>query len=221
MQRIYHPKQRCGHMVVTTLLAVFWKFLSLHKRRNRNREAASEEMLPLQSVWTECGKLRGDRAVCTWPRMCKHPSPVACLPLNLEIRTSVGKQDCFRDTRWQFQFSFVTENVWSPWILSSHLDQGTRSPVLNSLAPVMRQRWQTLQSLVIWVCSGKKVPLATHQICWRAQKADMEKQWPWLLSWLFTDVGFPIPQVKLLLFHNALHLPEWGWCHLFLFCIFL
>lgn len=55
---------------------------------------------------------------------------------------------------------------------------------------------------------GKTVPLATHQIGWRAHKIDMEKHWPWLLSWLFTDVGFPIPWVKLLLLHSALHLLE-------------
>lgn len=109
----------------------------------------------------------------------------------------------------------------SPWILSNHLGQGIQSPAFSSLAPVMRHCWQTLQSLVVWVCSGeKKVPLATHQVCWRAQKIDMEKQWPWLLSWLFTDVGFPIPQVKLLLLHSAFHLLEWGWCHLFVTCIF-
>lgn len=158
---------------------------------------------------------RGNRAGWTWPRAVQtNPSPVAWLPLNLGNRTTVGKQDCFKDTWWRFQFSFVTQNMRSPWILFNCLDQGTQSPVFSSLAPAMRQCWVIEVS---WFGSvqGKKVPLATHQICWRAQKIDMEKQWPWLLSWLFTNVGFPILQVRLLLRHSALHLLEWNWCHLF------
>lgn len=98
---------------------------------------------------------RGNRAGWTWPRAVQtNPSPVAWLPLNLGNRTTVGKQDCFKDTWWRFQFSFVTQNMWSPWILFDRLDQGTQSPVFSSLAPVMRQCW--VISLVVWVCSGEK-----------------------------------------------------------------
>lgn len=216
VQRFYHPKQRCAHMLVMTLLAVLWKFVFLHKRRNRSREAASEEMLPLPCVWTKCGKLRGgNRAGWTWPRTVQtNPSPVAWLPLNLGNRTTVGKQDCFKDMWWQFQFSFVTENMWSPWALFNHLDQSTQSLVFSFLAPVTRQCLTDSSKSHGLGLFRKKVPLATHQICWRAQKNRWKSNGHGYCPGSSQMLAF-CSSVRLLLHHSALHLPEWNWCHLF------
>ena len=131
-ERFYHPKQRCRDVLVMTLLAVLWRFLCLHRRRTKSREAERE-------------RAGGLSPGCTWPRAVRmKPSPAVWLLLGLGNRTFVGKQDRFKDARWQYQFFFVTQNTLRPWILSSHLDRGTHSRL--SLAP-WQQPWGSADGL--------------------------------------------------------------------------
>lgn len=100
----------------------------------------------MEQVWeTEGERAGGLSPGWTWPGAARtKPSSSAWLLLGLGNRTFVGKQDGFKDTRWQYQFFFVRQNTWSPWILPSHLDQGTCNSL--SLAP-WHQPWGSADGL--------------------------------------------------------------------------
>lgn len=106
----------------------------------------------MEQAWEAEGERAGGLSPgWTWPRVVEtKPSPVAWLLLGLGNRTFVGKQDCFKDAWWQYQFFFVRQNTWRPWILSNHLHRGTRSHL--SLAP-WHQPWGSADGLFSKSCS--------------------------------------------------------------------
>lgn len=168
-KRFYHTKQRCRDTLVMTHIAVIWSFLCLPNRsEQRSWEwRNSPNRLEMEQVLEAEGEVGGGLSP-SWTcfrAVQKKPSPVTWLLPDLGNRTCVDKQDCFKEPQWQYQLFFVTQNAWRPGILSSRLD---RCALLLPGSSREAELVDSVQSLIVWDCSGQKVLVATHQIYLRA-----------------------------------------------------